>query len=572
MKTSGINVKIENIADERLFENPFTGIILVTEAGEIVRVNGKMCAVTGYADEDLRGLCLDTLVHPDNVEDLYANCSHMPGQRRNRSGIFLKFRKKGGQYIDCILNIVNLNDERGKITGHVLFFDKYTGESLTKSYVDENGEKKWVAIEDKDRKEEFLCNIFHGIQDSILILDINGNIISYNMKLLELLDLDIEQMSDIGNIANITPKDINIKVADKLLKDAFSGTDQFFTWQLNKPACGTVIDVEVFVTRINKMGDEVLLVTVKDITDKKMIEDSLKSSESRYRQLVELSPDGIVIHKKGVLKYINPAGAAILGAKTEEEILGRNVIDFFPVDRHEGVKERLNELYVQKRSLPLVETDMLRVDGSLIHVEYAAMPFEMDGTTAVQVVIRDVTEKKKQDEYIRYLALHDKLTGLPNRELLADRILKAMKRRGRDSLKNAVIYLDLDAFKPINDTLGHDAGDKALQEIAVRLEDSIRASDTAARIGGDEFVILLEGVTGLEEISAVAERILEKINEPLNIDDHEFLVGASLGVSVYPDDSQDHSDLMSMADKAMYYVKETGKNRYAFYADIPGKL
>jgi diguanylate cyclase (GGDEF)-like protein len=215
---------------------------------------------------------------------------------------------------------------------------------------------------------------------------------------------------------------------------------------------------------------------------------------------------------------------------------------------------------------------MLRVDGSLIHVEYAAMPFEMDGTTAVQVVIRDVTEKKKQDEYIRYLALHDKLTGLPNRELLADRILKAMKRRGRDSLKNAVIYLDLDAFKPINDTLGHDAGDKALQEIAVRLEDSIRASDTAARIGGDEFVILLEGVTGLEEISAVAERILEKINEPLNIDDHEFLVGASLGVSVYPDDSQDHSDLMSMADKAMYYVKETGKNRYAFYADIPGKL
>ena len=450
--------------------------------------------------------------------------------------------------------------------------ENISDERLNKRYMDENDEKKWVTVEDKNSKEEFLCNIFHGIQDSILILDTNGNIISYNMKLLDLLGVNIEQMSEIVNIASITPEEINIKVAEKYLKDALEGTNQTFTWQLKKPSDGSIVDVEVFLTRINKVEDTVLLVTVKDITDKKLIEDSLRSSENRYRQLVELSPDGIVIHRNGILKYINPAGAAILGADTEEEILGHNVLDFFPEEIHDAVRKRLNDLYVNKVSIPLTGVEMLRTDGTRIHVEYAAMPFEMDGTTAVQVVIRDVTEKKKQDEYIRYLALHDKLTGLPNRELLANRVSKAMARRGRDKLRNAVIYLDLDGFKPINDTLGHDAGDKALQEIAVRLKDSIRGSDTAARIGGDEFVILLEGVNGLDEISAVAERVLDAINEPVNICEHEFLVGASLGVSIYPDDSKDHSDLMCMADKAMYYVKETGKNRYAFYTDLPVKL
>jgi len=561
-------LNIKSIIEERLFENPFTGIVLVTEKGGVIKLNSKMSAITGYDTEELKGACLDSLVHPDYVEDLYANCQHMPGQRRNRSGISLKFRKKDQTYIDCILNIFNINDDDGKIIGHVLYFDDYTGENLTRSYIDENGEKKWIAIQDKDQKEAFLCNIFHGIQDSILILDINGNVISYNMKVLELLGVSLEEISELGNLSNISPEEINMKVAERYLKDAFTGEDQFFTWQLKKPKEGSVIEVEVFVTRINKMGDDVLLVTIRDITDKKEIEDNLRNSENRYRQLVELSPDGIVIHKKGIIKYVNPAGAVILGGKAEEDILGAPVLKFFPEDKQASVKERLKKLYENKQSMPLMEGEMVKLDGSIIYVEFAAMPFNFDGNIAVQVVIRDVTEKKKQDQYIRFLALHDKLTGLPNRELLADRISKAFERRRRDSMKNALIYLDLDGFKPINDTLGHDAGDKALQEIADRIEDSVRGSDTAARIGGDEFVVLLEDICDRDEISVIANRILDSINKPLAINGQKFHVGVSMGVGVFPDDSEDHSELMVMADKAMYHVKETGKNRFAFFSDI----
>jgi len=559
---------INNIGDERLFNTPFYGIVLVDTKGIIARVNSKMLSMTGYEDADMVSRCVADFVHKDDVEHLYSSCKHMPGQTRNVSGVVVKFINKDGVSNDCTVNIFNINDDDGTIMGHVLYVDKYYAESFRKTDSGIDGDVNWIAIKDKDQKEEFLCNIFHGIHDAILILDVSGNIISYNMKMLELIGVDMDYMSTVGSFKSISASDLNMSVADRYLKEAFAGTDQSFTWQIQKAGDAEIIDIEVYLTKIDKMGEQVLLATLRDITDKKRMEDDLVNSEDRYRQLVEHSPDGIVIHRKGVIKYVNPAGAVILGGKKAEDILGLPVLDFFAEEKREYIKERLKFLYEDKQSIPLTEGELIRLDGTVINVDYAAMPFDMEGKTAVQVVIRDTTEKKKQDQYIRYLALHDTLTGLPNRELLSNRIAKAAQRRQRDALKNAIFYIDLDSFKPINDTLGHDAGDEALKEIATRLESSIRGSDTAARIGGDEFVILLEGVRDFGEIKVIVNRVQENINEPIVINGHEFHVGASTGISVYPDDSKNHSDLMSMADKAMYDVKATGKNRYKFFSEI----
>lgn len=429
-------------------------------------------------------------------------------------------------------------------------------------------ERKIGFESEKNSNEEFLCNIFHGIQDSILIIDRKGKINSFNKKILSLLGVDTDHMADV-RLHDISAPDMPEKVAEKHIDNAFEGADQFFTWQLVKPEDSSVIDVEIYLSKISRKDEEVLLASIRDITDKKLIEDNLRSSEYRYRQLVEHSPDGIVIHVKGVVKYVNQAAAAILGGSEPEDILGREVMSFFDKNSSAAIEEKLRELYEDKKPIPLTEGEMVQIDGGKVYVDFAALPFDLDGKTAVQVVIRDITQKKKQDEYIRYLALHDKLTGLPNRELLADRVNKAIKRRKRDKHKNALIYFDLDGFKPVNDTLGHAAGDKALQEIAGRLERSVRGSDTAARMGGDEFVILLEDVKDIDEIKLVTKRVHDSVNELLEINGQTFHVGASMGIAVYPDDSANHAELITMADKAMYYVKETGKNRFEFYHNIP---
>ncbi|ADD67323.1 diguanylate cyclase with PAS/PAC sensor [Denitrovibrio acetiphilus DSM 12809] len=560
---------IEKICDERLFNSSFIGIALVDAAGAVIRFNNKMCELTGYSDEELKGILIATCLHPDYADSLLSFFKPVSGVVFDDAVFFVKFRKKDGAYIECVLNLFSISDKEGSNAGHVLYFNARTGDDAAQRQVNAGSDMQWIDIEDKDRKEEFLCNIFHGIQDSVLITDAGGVILSYNMKMLKLLGLNMEEMASFANLADISAEDLNIKIAEKFIRGAFDGADQQFTWQLKKPADDTIIDVEIFATSISKVGEDVLLITIKDITDKKRIEDELKNSETRYRLLVEHSPDGIIIHKKGVIKYVNPAGAVLLGGGQAEDILGRPVLQFFKENVHGVIRKRLKDLYDYKRSMPLEEGEMIRLDGQVINVEFASMPFELEGATAVQVVLRDITEKKKQDKYIRYLAMHDRLTGLPNRELLTDRISKGTARQKRGNLKNAVIYIDLDGFKPINDTLGHDAGDEALREIAVRLDKSVRGSDTVSRIGGDEFAVFLEGVAGKKEISRVADRILDSLNKPISINDHLFHVGASMGISIYPDDTVNLGELITFADKAMYYVKETGKNRYTYYSDVP---
>lgn len=414
-----------------------------------------------------------------------------------------------------------------------------------------------------DEDPGFLCAVLHGIQDAVLLHDTKGNVLSYNAKLLSLLGVEEKQMENIGSFFDFSADDINFQAGIKFFSDAVDGRDQIFTWQIKKPSDDVILDAEVFLTRIKYGRKWAVLATIKDITDKKRIEHELVNSEKRYRQLVEYSPDGIVIHRDGVIKYINPAGARIFGGAAED-ILGCEVLSFFPEEDRAMIEERLRKLYKDEASMPVAEAKMLRRDGRIAHVEFAAIPFSMDGRTAVQVVIRDITQKKIQEEYIRYLALHDTLTGLPNRDLLSDRINQAVERRKRDKKKLAVIYIDLDGFKPVNDTLGHAAGDIALKKIAHRLNEAIRKSDTAARIGGDEFVVLLEAVHDRAEIEGIAGRILDSINEELVIDKTVFHIGASMGISIYPEDSRDHVKLMAMADRAMYVAKNGGKNRYIF--------
>jgi diguanylate cyclase (GGDEF)-like protein len=186
--------------------------------------------------------------------------------------------------------------------------------------------------------------------------------------------------------------------------------------------------------------------------------------------------------------------------------------------------------------------------------------------TLNDTLVYEIGIRKQAEEKILHMASHDNLTGLPNRPLFKDRLETAQRLAVRNQGKLAVLFIDLDGFKAVNDNLGHKAGDKVLQEVANRLRESVRDSDTVARMGGDEFTILLNGIECAADVGVVAEKILAALEQPILLEDQVAKVGASIGIAIFPDDSDDSEKLISYADGAMYEIKKTGKNAYAFHA------
>jgi len=177
----------------------------------------------------------------------------------------------------------------------------------------------------------------------------------------------------------------------------------------------------------------------------------------------------------------------------------------------------------------------------------------------------DITHIKEHQKQLEHIAHHDALTGLPNRILLADRMQQAIVQSRRNKERMAVCYLDLDGFKPINDSMGHETGDRVLIEISRRIGNTIRGGDTVARLGGDEFVILLLGLEQADEYWLTLDRLLKAISQPIQLDHKQFSVGASIGVSLFPDNAEDPDTLLRQADQAMYTAKASGKNQYQLH-------
>ena len=205
-------------------------------------------------------------------------------------------------------------------------------------------------------------------------------------------------------------------------------------------------------------------------------------------------------------------------------------------------------------------------DGSWRHVEVVANNLLGDPTVeGIVLTMRDVSERKALEEELKHQAFHDALSGLANRALFLDRLEHALARAARSQSLLAVLFLDLDDFKLVNDSFGHAAGDGLLVAVAGRLASSLRAGDTAARFGGDEFAVLLEEISGFEEACQVAERIIGELRVPLAIDDHEVQVHASIGIAISPAGVEDPAELLQAADVAMYSAKSRGKGRYEVY-------
>jgi len=322
----------------------------------------------------------------------------------------------------------------------------------------------------------------------------------------------------------------------------------------------------------NMVDDPVIqgyVFNVRDISERIRAEADLMESEERFRSAFDAAPTGMaLVAPDGKFVQVNHALCEMLG-HAEDHLLARRAFDLVHPEEQVAAAEILARMEEGSVTLHRAETRLMRSDGRVlwaIHTSSAVRSAEGRFLYSTDQVM-DVTEQRETAERLAHQALHDPLTGLPNRVLFLDRLGHALERTERTGLQVAVLFLDLDRFKVVNDSLGHGAGDQLLVEVAHRLRTVVRPLDTVARFGGDEFTILLEDVPDEGQATTIAERIGVSISEPFDLSDSEVFVNTSIGIALGSGAAQSSEGLVRDADAAMYRAKEKGRARYEVFDD-----
>lgn len=337
--------------------------------------------------------------------------------------------------------------------------------------------------------------------------------------------------------------------------------------------------------------------TFVDISTLKQTQMLLLASEARYQTLVDWSPEAINILRHGVFIYVNPVAVKAYGATSAQALLGTFSRDRVHPDDLPAALERLAHVTRHRADAPRVEMRFLRLDGAVMDVETQATSIDYEGEPAIHVAWRDITRQKSVEaqqlhnqariqmaDEVLHLAFHDELTKLPNRRVLNDRMRQAMLSSKRSACFGALMFLDLDNFKHLNDTCGHAVGDMLLMEVARRLKNCVRETDTVARFGGDEFLVMLSQLStdraaSIQQALGLAEKIRLSLAQP-----HQMTVQgegtsavsmahvctSSIGLALFINDETSHNDVLKWADTAMYQAKKAGRNRVHLHEPVVG--
>jgi diguanylate cyclase (GGDEF)-like protein/PAS domain S-box-containing protein len=419
------------------------------------------------------------------------------------------------------------------------------------------------------QNQNYLEQVIDGMPAGLLVVDAGQRVRSMNRMMADLLDAPEEALAAGYPLGQLIPcAGLAARVAEAL--DSGAPQDNVLV-TLDGRADG-VRYIEFNIRRTRQAGEELLLLIGQDVTFRRKARLRLQESEEFFRLTFNQAAVGIgLLAADGRLLRVNHKLSQILGY-TEVELLQRffqqlTCEEDLPDELALIARLKAGEIHDYQR-----EKRMLRRDGARVWVTVSVSAMrDAHGQLRFISVVKDISRRKQAEEALLRMANHDALTGLPNRALMQDRLAQAIAHAHRNGSQVAVMFIDLDRFKHVNDSLGHDAGDQMIVEIARRLSGSLRETDTVARQGGDEFVVVLPELAGEEDAAIVAGKLLENLFQPLSLGAQEVFPTGSIGIAMYPRDGVDGATLLKHADSAMYKSKGQGGHHYCFYQAAMGE-
>ncbi|OON62888.1 hypothetical protein B0920_05510 [Massilia sp. KIM] len=516
-----------------LVENSLDMLSLLDADARFLRVNAAARAILGYEPGELAGRRYTDFVHPEDLERaLHIETRLRHGEPELRD-VRLRFLRKDGAVI-LMSTAVRRCVRRGRM------------------YASSRDVSAQQQIKDGLLQSEARLNaMLDSIGDAFFAVDGQWRISYANSKAAYFVGVTVE--AAIGrSLLEIAP-DLEHSQALVHYREAMA-TRQARSFEVYWEPHAIWLEVRVYPSEGG------LSVYFHDINEKRMAEAAVRKSEQRFRSLFQQAGDSIMIVDQSLRIVAVNGRACELFGYSEQEFLALRVPDI-KLDSPRDAQA----LGAMRAGQPvLLRARKKRRDGSSFPAEVQISRIEDDGEELFLAIIRDLSDREESERRLRELATHDTLTGLPNRVLLGER-MQDMLERCPPGESVAVMFLDLDRFKEVNDSFGHEMGDELLCEVATRLRDALRPEDVIARLGGDEFVVAAACAGGAGAAARIADKLLAVLAAPVAVGGHDVIVGASIGISLYPQDAGTRETLFQTADTAMYRAKSSGRNRYRFF-------
>jgi diguanylate cyclase (GGDEF)-like protein/PAS domain S-box-containing protein len=558
-RTSELSETIKRVnLQAAALEAAANAIVITDSHGTIMWLNHAFTMMTGYSKEEALGNNPRLLKSGKQPQSYYADLWSTISSGKIWQGELVNSRKDGTTYIEeMTITPLRLGDGDTTTTYFVAVKQDIT-ERIRSEEIRQNNENKYRVL-------------FEDSADANWLMDEKGFLVCNSAALQMFGYANVAEMKHPANISPPNQPDgrSSQTVAKEKIAAAFLHRKERFEW-LHQRKNGDIFPAEVCLTALTLSGQPTLLATVRDITERKQAQEALLFKNTLLEAQAETTIDGIlVVDESDHIVLANKQFGLHFGIpnevlSTRDDVIVRN----YAADQMENSEAFVARVKYLNSHRDEKSRDELRLKNGNTFDRYSAPLVDSKSQYRGRIwYFRDITARKVAEEQVQFLAFYDALTGLPNRRLLQDRLNQALASARRQKNKLGLLFLDLDRFKDINDSLGHSVGDLLLQEVAERLKRFAREQDTVARLGGDEFLIALTHVKDTPDAAVAAERLMDAMSAEFVIQGHSLHVSCSIGISIFPEHGADAETLIKNADAAMYSAKADGRNNFRFFTE-----